>query len=376
MHMPSILKSDYHLRLLNSQGYTRFPLLSAESCQTLLDLYQSDPYTEKGTGLGFYTALDQQNSTQSLEKGEQMMRSLSPSLSRYLQDFQAITSTFIVKDHGSDNISPIHQDWTFVEEPHYASYMLWCPLQDVDLENGTLGLLPGTHRLLGHTARPSPSPPYESILKDVGMELFKYMDFLSLSAGDALLFDHRLLHGAMPNFSPNPRIAIGVGLTHKDAQLQHHYLIPNSQEVAVLAVDQLFFYIYSNEALATLYQQSRWPEKYNCLRRYDFQLPEISADQLLEEVKKTQSQHSQLTDLLPSFFSTNTPSSSVNEEETEEPTTSSTDTFWKLYTPRNILLEIQHRLSKYLSIDRKTKALPEPSEQPSHKKKHSSLPSS
>ena len=342
---------------MQTKGYLHLPLLNAEACTAMRQVYEAQPYTEKETGLGFYTALDQQKTEEGLRNSDRIMHIIRPYLEKYVEDFQVITATFIVKDPGVSNISPIHQDWTFVDERTYSSYMLWCPLQDVCLENGALGLLAETHRLLGSTPRPSPSPPYESVFKDCMNELFGYMDFISMSGGEALLFDHRVLHGAMPNQSTHSRIAFGIGLTHKNAALHHHYLIPNSQQAAILSVDRSFFFKYSNARLSSLYQKNEFPNEYKAIYTYDLETPPIDADRFMKKVQEKHTLKKEVLEMVPTLAQKPSPSSlssastaevRSSDPQKEDAQTSNTKNFWKIYTPKNILKEIQHRLQKYV----------------------------
>ena len=356
--MSQIIRSSDHIRQIKSKGYIKLPLLDETACEQLRDIYESRPYTHRATGLGFYTALDQHNVEAGLRNSEQIIYTIRPYLKDYLKDFQAITATFIVKDPGASNISPIHQDWTFVDEQKYTSYMLWCPLQDVGLESGALGLLPETHRLLGDAARPSPSPPYESVFRADMSELFGYMDFISMPAGEALLFDHRILHGAMPNLGARSRIVVGISLTHKHAELHHHYLIPESNQAAILSVDKAFFFTYSNASLAELYQRKEFPDKYKAIYTYSFKGSALRPQELMSRVRNKQQLKEEVLELVPTLAQKASneeqyeapytdPEHSVEVCATSETTPSKVKRFWNVYTPKNMLKELQYRLNKY-----------------------------
>ena len=344
--MNAIIKSIDQQQKMDKQGYITLPLLPQAHCQAFKDIYTKKPYKRDDRGVGFHTGLDQEDSATCKQESSQIVEKIMPALRAHLSDFQVITATFIIKEHGTHNFTAIHQDWTFVDEEKYNSYTLWCPLQDTDLQNGTLGLLPGSHDFLGNAVRPSPSPPYVPIFKEHMMEIFGYLDFLTLSAGQAILFDHRTWHGALPNISKEVRIAIGVSLAHKDANLTHHYLLPNSNQASIFAVDSGFYYTHSNKVLRGLHAQSKQPSGYEVLNTYGFEEASVSSQELLTRIKETITPQASIMARLEALFP---PQNHIPESPQSPPPPSSPSTIqplWKVYTPKNIYLEIKHRLSK------------------------------
>ena len=283
--MASILRNEEQLSQLSHEGYTTFRLIPEHICSSLLEFYRQHSYEDESVARGFSTGLDQIDKSNSIACSQEIVRQIDPYIKEQIKSYQVIISTFIVKKSGMHNISPLHQDWTFVDERKYCSYTLWCPLHDVGLENGALGLLPKSHRILGHVARPSPCPPYVPVFSKSMMEIFPYLRFFSLSAGEAILFDHRCWHGAMPNLDPRPRVAIGISIAHKDAALEHHYLLPNSSRATILKVDKGFFYTYNNEELLRLHQSGALPSGYEQCDSYEFKYPELNEEEFLQSLR-------------------------------------------------------------------------------------------
>src|SRR5262245_54225374 len=107
-----------------------------------------------------------------------------------------------------------HQDWWCWDHPvsfHDApsQVALLCYLGDTDAENGTLRLLPGSHRrsLPIHAVLPEPHGPDANTLAadhPAMMDCAGQVTFCA-KAGDAALLDYRLLHGTHPNCSERRR---------------------------------------------------------------------------------------------------------------------------------------------------------------------------
>lgn len=146
---------------------------------------------------------------------------IQPYVDKYLTNYQPILGNYLVKKPGPDSSIPIHQDWTFVDESKFYSLSIWCALQDTDQNNGNLQVIPKTHKM-SPNLRSSPSflSGFSSIMEKIRSDL---MD-IPLKAGEAILYNHALLHASPPNNSDKTRTALIFGATHAEAQLLHYYL--------------------------------------------------------------------------------------------------------------------------------------------------------
>ena len=127
-------------------------------------------------------------------------------------DYGDFTSTggiiLLTKDPGEPALY-WHQDWMQWNDPLstspwpqiiFVSYYL----QDTSIENGCLKVIPGTHRrrIDLHDILPKAHEPEIQAIDDLGHDVF--MDRadavdVPLTAGDLVIADCRLLHGAWPN---------------------------------------------------------------------------------------------------------------------------------------------------------------------------------
>jgi len=107
-------------------------------------------------------------------------------------------------------------------------------------------VIPRTH-LMCRNVRPGPLFPnaFESIHGIVK----EFLIDVPLKAGEAIIFNHSLLHASPPNLSEENRVALSVGFTHNDSPLIHHYLnsspqLGESAIVEVMEINDLFFETY------------------------------------------------------------------------------------------------------------------------------------
>jgi ectoine hydroxylase-related dioxygenase (phytanoyl-CoA dioxygenase family) len=102
-------------------------------------------------------------------------------------------------------IIPWHQDNTYFPIEPRVSVNAWFALTDTTPENGTLQLVPGSHRSL-LPVREDPDWPFTEPAELESIEPIT----VSLSAGECLLFDGGMLHASGPNHSDAPRVGIAT----------------------------------------------------------------------------------------------------------------------------------------------------------------------
>jgi ectoine hydroxylase-related dioxygenase (phytanoyl-CoA dioxygenase family) len=149
----------------------------------------------------------------------------------------------MVKEPGREGDFPVHQDWTYVDEEKYSSYAFWIPLNDVDESNGALHIVKGSHRFHNALRGPYVHEPFASlseVIKD------KYSEVVRLRAGEALVWDHRLIHFSKSNITPSTRLAFTLIMVPENAEVIHCYGRPESGGTIIdkLKADTEFYMKY------------------------------------------------------------------------------------------------------------------------------------
>lgn len=124
-------------------------------------------------------------------------------LDSVLTGYRMLTGGLLVKPAGAAPL-PMHRDWTMLSDVDQVALNVWCPLIDVDENNGGLALLPGSHRLVPNVEAAHVRP----FFADYGDLLADFSVSLPLAAGEAVIFDYRTIHGSRANRSAQPRPAI------------------------------------------------------------------------------------------------------------------------------------------------------------------------
>jgi hypothetical protein len=195
--------------------------------------------------------------------------------------------------------------------------------------------------------------------------IFPYLTTLNMKPGEVLMFDNRTFHASPPNTSSEIRLAAGVGITQRDAQLIHYNLKPDGTNKTLLKynIDPDFYLKYENATLANMFDKKELIEGYELVGEAGYDFPEYSADELIQMIKDAGNEFNvPMCEKLSKLFGynmdgtakqpeTTNDSSSENEiahvldkamAEAEEEEKKS---FFEVYTPINVLKEIKFRLT-------------------------------
>ena len=100
----------------------------------------------------------------------------------------------------------LHQDPSFTDESMYRCLGIWTPLSDVEIEHSCICLVKGSHALPPRKrAYTRPGLPFDEEVQSYVEK--NYLTYMPLKAGQAILFDRRLVHGSSPNTSNVERVA-------------------------------------------------------------------------------------------------------------------------------------------------------------------------
>jgi ectoine hydroxylase-related dioxygenase (phytanoyl-CoA dioxygenase family) len=156
-----------------------------------------------------------------------------------LVDYESCMAIMLLKFPGDDSEFISHQDWNLVDESRFRSLNVWCPMVDTDDRNGAMSFLPGSHRVLG-AARCDPW--YPEWYQSPGWQVrYSEMETVHVRAGQAVFFDHAIVHASGPNLVDAVRPAVALVVKPTAADLLHWYRpSADAVELEVLAVDSDF----------------------------------------------------------------------------------------------------------------------------------------
>lgn len=155
-------------------------------------------------------------------------------IDKYFDEVQLGGGVFIMKGSGEKSISSLHQDFNVVDEQKYKSITIWCPLIDVDEQNGCMQFVKGSHQWF-NSIRSFNMP---TCFLDFHL-VSEYLVSVSLKKGSVVVFNHSVFHGSKPNYSQNFRPAAAFSLLSKDATPLHYWR--DNKQINVYQIDEDFY---------------------------------------------------------------------------------------------------------------------------------------
>jgi ectoine hydroxylase-related dioxygenase (phytanoyl-CoA dioxygenase family) len=347
--MNQLFRDEQLQSQFDREGYIVIDLLDQAQVAGLTAFYGS--LTNAATpAFGFQVSLDNESPEFVRTVSERLVNTVRPSVDRHFQDHKIFTASFVTKAKNPLGVVPPHQDWTFVDEDRFWSATIWCPLIDVDMDNGALGVIKGSHWFYEHV-RPSPSPQYTPPFKDQLFSIFPYLTIVKLQAGQAIVFNNKTLHASPPNTTDRTRPAFGIGITHQDAGIRHYYMLPGQEKPVMegYEVGPDFFFSYNNARLSALYEKGMKPQGLNSLGVFAVSARHYETTELVDRIKAAGNEEdSLLVRKMAALFDYNLDGTLKNRREERQADSTGPDTappFWRVYTPINIYREIRYRLA-------------------------------
>ena len=133
-------------------------------------------------------------------------------------------SNLFDKPPGAEEI-PWHQDRLFLELEGGTNVSAWIALDDVDINNGCVQVIPGSHRQVIPPANPAATRGSSATafgrMADPGRINNDEAINIELKAGEFMLFDEYLLHRSNTNTSQRQRLGLALRYTTPEARITH-----------------------------------------------------------------------------------------------------------------------------------------------------------
>lgn len=201
---------------LQKEGFVVLPLLDALQTSELTTYLNQKTNLDSGT---FYATAHAQDVDFRSEMSDKIVEVIQGKVNQNFQNHELLGASFIVKTKQLNQVLQPHQDWNIVDESKYRSYNIWIPLVDLNEDNGVILVMPKSHAWIKNYRHSSIPCSFQ----EVHEQLFNHMKPLYLKAGEALIYDHALLHASLPNNSQNDRIACACGIIPKGAEMKFYW---------------------------------------------------------------------------------------------------------------------------------------------------------
>jgi ectoine hydroxylase-related dioxygenase (phytanoyl-CoA dioxygenase family) len=209
-----IAKDRKFEKQLNKEGYAIIDFLSDNE----VGLFKAEYFKYFGQidrSPGRFTTLQDAGTMLKRQMHNFIVKHIEEAMNRYFKDYTIPVSQFYIKKAFTSGDIDLHADSSLLLnhqlEPHYA---IWVPLIDVDESNGTLTVIPHSHKI----NRAFFAASLGGYHKDHLDWLRKFEVPIKLKAGQAIIFDNNLLHNSTANKSAFDRLCITFRVTHFASQ--------------------------------------------------------------------------------------------------------------------------------------------------------------
>ena len=239
--MNKVFHNEALQQAFQENGYVVVDLLDADDIAHLNTLFSS--HAEQ-YGQPFHTSHFSADKAYKQQVHETVASIVGPKVTQLVDGFRPVFGNFMIKQPDPNAFMPLHADWTYVDESQCRSIAVWVPLVDTTQENGCLGVIPKSHKVMNAIRGPRiQQTSYQhdkQWVKDYGV-------LLPMKAGQAVIYDHALMHYSPPNKSQTPRPALNLSMTPANAEMRHYCIPEGADVIEVYKVDDPAFFInYDN----------------------------------------------------------------------------------------------------------------------------------
>jgi hypothetical protein len=152
---------------------------------------------------GFHISYYSPDTAYQLEMMALVRGLFAPVLGRAVTGYRVNSGGAFIKAPGGGEMA-VHRDYNVTADLDEVTFTAWCPLVDADSANGTLHLLPGSHRITGQIAGPGVEPFFAAYPEKIRDRCVA----VPVRAGEALLFQTGTVHWSPPNRTGRTRSAL------------------------------------------------------------------------------------------------------------------------------------------------------------------------
>lgn len=248
--MKKIIFKDAALqKQLQQDGYAVIKMLSDKDVERLLELYK---HHYPNDNIPVHNSLYAEVAARA-DINKVIQEVVKPHLAKIFDGFIISVGILFVKNKAEDNYIGLHQDPTLLKNEGIEDHInFWCPLQDVNADNGAMQVLPGSHLFF---------PPVQAITIPFAFSghsdlIYRQMKTIDMKAGEVLIFDNRIVHSSTSNITDSKRICVVLGMIPEDVEWVSYYKNPQEPNGPIEVYAQEPFYY-----LDPLWSNSNEPPK-------------------------------------------------------------------------------------------------------------------
>lgn len=249
--MRNIFNDESLEKEFKKNGFVRVPFLNSNEVNELKELFFSTLPSSGGQIKAEETGVEDANFIsydftfidKNIEYKREVYKLISSrfenQMNKLLANYRPIIANFIRKKSATGEV-PLHQNWAFADEEKCTTVSIWCPLVDSTKENGTLQVVPRSHKRFGKFR--GPMVPWE-LDKIKSAIIDNYLTPLETKAGECVILDDSIVHYSAINKTEGLRLAIQLICVPKEIPSLHYHMDQSNDktQIKVLQVEDDFY---------------------------------------------------------------------------------------------------------------------------------------
>lgn len=231
----NVFKQEAHFHFFEKHGYVVLPLFDHSEIKEIEGLFNA--YFPDSPN-AFFSSSYLENFDLKKEISDKLEAFIKPKLEQYFVNYRCIGAAFLSKAPDQYSELPMHQDWTIVDESQYLAANIWTPITALTEANGTLEVLPGSHKTFRSLR--APTIPFSG--NQLRTEIKKHLKPLYVKPGEVVILDQSLVHFSSQNKSDKIRLAFTTGLVSEAAPLHFHYWNKETKVLEKFSMDDDFLF--------------------------------------------------------------------------------------------------------------------------------------
>ncbi len=275
-----ILRDSNLEKEINANGFAIIDFLSNNEIEKLKTVFEFF-FPNRSLFTGSFSSMSALDNVKRQAAHQSIQQIIHSRLSDFFDNFKCPVSLLYSRRPDGQHKLDWHSDPAFNLNEHIVPiYGIWCPLQEVTEKHGGLQLIPKSHRLipklnLSYVNWKWPLEPFRGYLDQFGRSF-------SLKAGQALIYDTRMIHASKPNTTDIERDNIVMRICPQHAQFFKFVKLEANVGEIYSVNDSFFFRESAKKHTFEPEKDVYFSRNHDMMQLFDYEISKFEIDKKLK----------------------------------------------------------------------------------------------
>jgi|GEM_PF-2673960 len=246
--MRRIFLNDEHQAFFDANGYVKVPFIRAGEIdayrQQIMALSPTDNFNAFQKNLihpqDYHCTFLDADKNYRLKTFDIISEFFASACASLLDNYKIVQGNVFIKPPHKGYVAP-HQNLTIVNEEKYTSLSFWCPALNTNADNGTMVIVPNSHKKFMKYRTTNISWPLLDYFKDYNSP---FLETINVNKGELLIIDDSLIHGTTNNTTGDARFVFHAMLAPQEADIVFCDIDHQNNKVKIYEAPPLFWQLY------------------------------------------------------------------------------------------------------------------------------------